>query len=53
MVVEYVPVSEGYPEGITLEEMAEIDANQDDIELAFDDCVSDEIKWEIVDDGVE
>ena len=52
MVVEYVPNPEWYPEGFTIEQMAELDANVDDRELMFsgDDLIKDEVKWEIVED---
>lgn len=49
MIVEYEPLVELYPEGSTIEEIAQIDADADDRELLFDgdDLVKDEIRWEI------
>ncbi len=50
MVIEYEPVAEHYIEGLTIEQMAEVDANTDDIDLLFDQELSkDEVTWEIID----
>lgn len=49
-IVEYEPEVEYYPNGSTFEDMARIDANADDREALFIDCVSDEITWEIIED---
>lgn len=48
MIVEYVPQAENYPEGFTIEQMAELDSQADDRELTFDKCVSDEVSYEIL-----
>lgn len=50
MVIEYTPDPNYYPEGATIEEMAEIDARTDDLDLLFEDCISDEVKYEIIDE---
>jgi hypothetical protein len=52
MVVEYIPNPEWYPEGFTIEQMAELDANADYRDLTFsgDNLISDEVKWEIVEE---
>jgi hypothetical protein len=52
MVVEYTPDPEWYPEGFTIEQMAELDANADDRELTFsgDHLIKDEVRWEIIED---
>ena len=49
MIIEYEPNPDYYDEGTTIEQMAQIDATLDDRELLFDNCVSDEVKWEIID----
>jgi|GEM_PF-3019308 len=49
MVIEYELVPEYYPDGYTLEEMAQMDAETDDREMLFDrDLLSDNISWEII-----
>ena len=48
MVKEYVPDPEIYPEGMTIEEMAEHDAQTEDLELLFEECDSDKVTWEII-----
>ena len=48
MVVEYEPNPDDYPYGYTIEQMAEKDADHDDREMMFDECVSDEVIWEVV-----
>ena len=50
-VVEYIPVPDWYPEGLTIEQMAEFDMQANDREMLFDSNVSDEIVYEIFDDG--
>jgi hypothetical protein len=47
-VVEYELRPDHYPEGYTFEQMAEMDANHDDREALFEECVSDDVKWEII-----
>lgn len=50
-IKEYTPYPEYYPEGCSIEEMAKIDAEQEDREFTFeDDIVSDEVKWEIIEE---
>lgn len=49
MVTEYVPNPEYYDKGMTIEEMAQSDAEQDDLETIFSTVVKDEVKWEIID----
>jgi hypothetical protein len=49
MVTEYEPEPSHYPEGATIEEMANIDATADDIEAVFDNLTSDRVKYEIID----
>jgi hypothetical protein len=50
-VIEIEVNPEWYPEGATLEEMAEIEANVDDRELQFaDNVILDDVKWEIIKD---
>jgi len=48
-IVEYEPTTEYYPEGMTLEEMAKMDTEQDEAYLIFEDPEFEEIKIEIVD----
>lgn len=48
-IVEYEPTLEYYPEGMTLEEMAKMDTEQDEAYLIFEDPEFEEIKIEIVD----
>jgi hypothetical protein len=50
MVIEYEPEAKFYPEGSTIEQMAEIDMQTEDKELLFGDCVSDTITYEIIGD---
>jgi hypothetical protein len=50
MVVEFEPDPHYYPEGATIEQIAEIEAKTQDRELLFDDCVKDEVRWEIFED---
>ena len=49
IVKEYEPNPDYYPEGLSIEQMAELDANNDDVELMFDEVDEDEISWEIID----
>jgi hypothetical protein len=49
LVIEYIPNPEYYPEGSTIEQMAEIDANQDDLETTFMDAES-SVTYEIIDE---
>lgn len=49
-VIEYEPNPEFYKEGMTIEEMAQHDANFDDPELMFDNCLEDTIQYEIIDE---
>jgi len=49
-IVEYVPDPNYYPEGYTIEQMAEIDMQADDRELMFENPISDKIRYEIVDE---
>lgn len=49
-VVEYTLIPENYPEGYTIEQMAEVDANHDDREAMFGECKSDDVKWEIIEE---
>jgi len=46
-IVEYTPDPVFYPEGSTIEQMAEIDIQSDDREMLFEDSISDKIKYEI------
>ncbi|MES5838059.1 MULTISPECIES: hypothetical protein [unclassified Bacillus cereus group] len=48
MVTEYVPNPECYDKGMTIEEMAQSDAEQDDLETIFSEIEKDEVKWEII-----
>lgn len=49
-VIEIEPNPEWYPEGYTIEQIAEIEANLDDREMQFsEDVIFDDVKWEIVD----
>lgn len=48
MVTEYVPNPECYDKGMTIEEMAQSDAEQDDLETIFSEIKKDEVKWEII-----
>lgn len=48
-VIEYTPNPASYPEGMTIEQMAEFDAKQEDREIIFDECITDEVKYEILD----
>lgn len=50
MVKEYTPDPEYYPKDMTIEEMAQNDTNADDRELLFEDCKSDVVRWEVVED---
>lgn len=52
MVVEYEPAEECYDGCETIEQMAVLDADADDRELAFDstNLVKDFVKWEVVED---
>ncbi|MBX4152397.1 hypothetical protein [Paenibacillus lautus] len=49
-IVEYELIPKYYPEGHTYQQMAELDATHGDIEALFSDCVSDEVKWEIIEE---
>lgn len=48
MIVEYEPDPLFYPEGYTIEQMAELDATSDDLESIFTDLLKDDVKWEII-----
>ena len=51
-IIEFVPEPENYPDGSTIEQMAEIDANQEDREALFDtDCISDNVIYEIIEEN--
>lgn len=48
MVMEYTPDPENYPEGFTIEQMAQLDAGTDDFELLFDtELKSDKVTFTI------
>lgn len=50
-VIEYTPEPSCYPEGSTIEEMAQIDASNDDIDLTFSGELEDErVLWEIIEE---
>lgn len=49
MTIEYVPTVEDYPNGITIEQMAEMDTRQDNISDLFECADEDIVTWEIVD----
>lgn len=49
-IVEYELNPEYYPDNITYEQMAAIDVEAGDRELLFDDAISDEVAWEIIED---
>jgi hypothetical protein len=51
MVVEYEPIEDYYPDGSTIKQMADMDANTDDREALFDNCVSDEVQWEVFEEN--
>lgn len=54
MVMEYTPDPENYPEGMTIEEMAQLDTETDDWEALFDGVLeSDEITFTIVEESKE
>lgn len=54
MVMEYTPDPEHYPEGMTIEEMAQLDTETDDWEALFDGVLeSDEITFTIVEESKE
>jgi len=53
METEYEPVVEYYDKCSTMEEMAEVDANTDDLEVLFSDLSKDEIGWEIINEKGE
>lgn len=50
MVVEYTPHPANYPAGMTIEQMAQWDANakDEDRDIIFDAYKTDEVKWEII-----
>ena len=51
-IIEYVPEPANYPDGSTIEQMAQIDANQEDKETLFDsDCISDNVAYEIIEEN--
>lgn len=50
MIKEYEPDPEWCEPGMTIEQMAEQDANAEDLEILFEQCQSDEVKWEIIKD---
>jgi hypothetical protein len=47
-IVEYEPIAEYYPDCNTIEDMAVFDSNMDDREALFSECLSDNVKWEII-----
>ena len=48
-IIEIDPDPEWYPEGYTIEQMAELEADAEDREGQFsDNVIMDEVKWEIV-----
>jgi len=49
MVTEYEPQVDYYPDGFTIEQMAQMDSEADDLESVFMVCESDAVKWEIID----
>ena len=50
MVREYEPQKECYPKGCSIEDMAKIDAETDEVELMFEFVDSDEVTYEIIED---
>lgn len=46
-VVEYEPNAECYPEGFTIEQMAELDSKHEDSYMLFEESL-DEITYEII-----
>lgn len=52
IVIEYEPDIDCYDDNMTIEEMAQLDADADDRELTFDrDLTSDNVVWEVLDDN--
>lgn len=50
-VIEYTPDPSYYPEGSTIEQMAQIDASNDDIDLTFSGVLEkDQVLWKIIED---
>ncbi|MGM7720557.1 hypothetical protein [Metabacillus sp. Hm71] len=50
MVIEYEPDPNYYPEGSTIEEMAQIDANTEGFETTFAEWDDEIVTWEIIDE---
>ncbi|WP_442637935.1 hypothetical protein [Rossellomorea marisflavi] len=52
MVMEYTPDPKNYPEGFTLEQMAQLDTEADDLELLFEsELKSDSVAFEIIEES--
>lgn len=52
IVIEYEPDIDCYDDNMTIEEMAQLDADADDRELTFDrNLTSDNVVWEVLDDN--
>jgi len=49
-IIEYVPNPEHYPEGSSIEDMARIDAENDDVDLTFAECDNEVVTYEIIED---
>lgn len=49
-VIEYVPNPAYYPDGSSIEDMAKIDAESDDLESVFTDLIDDSVTYTILDD---
>jgi len=51
MIKIYELNPEYYPEGLTYEQMIEMDINPDNREMLFEnDLISDEVAWELIDE---
>jgi hypothetical protein len=50
MIKEYIPDPVHYPKKMTISQMAQMDADLDDREMLFEECLSDEVKWQIISD---
>jgi hypothetical protein len=46
-IIEYIPDPDYYDEGITIEQMAEVDINSDDRDALFERECTDEVRYEI------
>lgn len=48
MIIEYVPDPTFYPEGMSIEEIAQLDANTEEKDLLFEGAITNEVEWEII-----